>query len=349
MKIDTYVDDLDTQDDNPELELAILGCHKDFKSIVNSKIICRNEGFTGVDVKYLVGLWVLFTFQDKKVRDCFLKHEGILSWFSSLKLWHNDFVLHERLVWLEIEGVPVRAWNDDTFKSICKKWGEVMFIDNSDSSNRFTIRVCIKSSHQLLIFASTSVTLNKVSYSFRVRELCSWTPTFTTDSNDVDDEGFMEKEKIIESDKEEEDDVESVGDFNNMEGNGDFFTNKEDENVDLPINSDPFELESLIAKKGNYHATKKDTDTPKFPPGFTQSDNGEDKQELSDINKPDTMTMQSSDGKIDEIPKKYFGVSMLQQVEDTIKVNTALGFNMDGCQDMLQIMIADMGDKFVVK
>ncbi|GKG56046.1 hypothetical protein Tco_0577121, partial [Tanacetum coccineum] len=28
---------LESKDDNPELELAVLGCHKDFRSIANSK------------------------------------------------------------------------------------------------------------------------------------------------------------------------------------------------------------------------------------------------------------------------------------------------------------------------
>ncbi|GJZ59364.1 RNA-directed DNA polymerase, eukaryota, reverse transcriptase zinc-binding domain protein [Tanacetum coccineum] len=30
----------------------------------------------------------------------------------------------ERLIWLEIEGVPLRAWNNDMFTQICCQWGE---------------------------------------------------------------------------------------------------------------------------------------------------------------------------------------------------------------------------------
>ncbi|GJW69243.1 hypothetical protein Tco_0123667 [Tanacetum coccineum] len=47
-----------------------------------------------------------------------------MAWFSSLKPRHDDFVVEERLIWLEIEGVPIRAWNNDTFNQICSKWGE---------------------------------------------------------------------------------------------------------------------------------------------------------------------------------------------------------------------------------
>ncbi|GKB96189.1 hypothetical protein Tco_0982326, partial [Tanacetum coccineum] len=76
----------------------------------------------------------------------------------------------------------------------------------------FTIRVCIKSAHQMLIFASTSISVNKVTYSYRVRELCSWTPSFVSD-----DVGSMKKGNFVGSDKVEDDEKESVGDFYNNE------------------------------------------------------------------------------------------------------------------------------------
>ncbi|GJT58097.1 RNA-directed DNA polymerase, eukaryota, partial [Tanacetum coccineum] len=115
-----------------------------------------------------------------------------------------------------------------------------------------------------------------------------------------------------------------------------------------PSNSDPFELEHLIAINGNYKSNKQGSSTPKFPPGFTQSDDGDKQNDFSDVNKPEH-SIQSSQVKDDEVPREYVGVSMIQQVEDTIKVGIALGFNMDGCQDMLQKMIADMGDDIETK
>ncbi|GKB28400.1 reverse transcriptase domain, reverse transcriptase zinc-binding domain protein [Tanacetum coccineum] len=343
--------------ENNELELALIGCHKDFRSIANSKIICRNEGFTGVEVKYLGGLWVMFLFNDKQVRDSFLKHEGILSWFSLLEPWHDDFVLKERLVWLEIEGVLIRAWNNDTFKSICKKWGEVLFINDTDSSNRYSIRLCIKSSHASLIFASTLVTLRGVTYAFRVRELCCWTPTFAPEN---EEEGSEDKSSKAVSDNDAKDEEESVGEFFDNDGKETHF-NKDEENmmakdtVHQPTYSDPFELESLIAKNGNYQ--KQGSLTSKFPPGFTQSDGGDINRDLSRVSKPvaceggdaTSVNYEKSMQHDDEVTKKYVRVSMIQQVEDTIKVGIALGFNMEGCQDMLAKMIADMGDKDVNK
>ncbi|GKD95451.1 hypothetical protein Tco_1375288 [Tanacetum coccineum] len=118
-----------SQEASSRLSLALIGCYKDFRAI-NSRITCRNEGFV----------------------DSFLKHEGVLSWFSLLKPWHDDFVVKDRLIWLELEGVPLLAWNNDTFKKIGSRWGE------------------------------------GVSYAIRVRELCSWTPSFSISDEENEEE-----------------------------------------------------------------------------------------------------------------------------------------------------------------
>ncbi|GJU41066.1 putative RNA-directed DNA polymerase, eukaryota, reverse transcriptase zinc-binding domain protein [Tanacetum coccineum] len=248
-------------------------------------------------------------------------------------------------------GVPFRAWNNDTFKGICKKWGEVLFIDDTDTSNRYSIRFCIKSSHTSLIFASTLVTLFGVTYAYRVRELCCWTPNFANDAEDNKSDGSSSQAGSVN------DDEESVGGFFDNDGN-DAFPNADGQtkvNESSPHhNSDPFNLEPLIAKNGHYHS--KESLTPKFPPGFTQSVGNESNRDLSGVSKPmsgkcheDDSAHKKSIHSDDEVKRKYVGVSMIQQVEDTIKVGIALGFNMDGCQDMLAKMIADMGEKIETK
>ncbi|GJT35338.1 hypothetical protein Tco_0925757 [Tanacetum coccineum] len=267
----------------------------------------EDNSFSGVEIKYLGGLWVLFVFNDKHVRDKFLNHEGI-----------------------QLGMAPVGNG----------------------------IRLCIKSSHNSLIFTSTIVTLKGVTYAYRVRELCSWTSNFAPEAVDMKEEGYVAnvmEEGYVENssnadgrnvDEEEED---LMGELFCNDDNGTPHNKKENTDAQ-PFNSDHFELESLIATNGNYKSNKQGLSTPKFPPGFTQSDGGEKQHDFSDVNKHEFLvhheskSIQSSQVKDDEAPRKYVGVSMIQQVEDTIKVGIALGFNMDGCQDMLQKMIADMGD-----
>ncbi|GKE79347.1 reverse transcriptase domain, reverse transcriptase zinc-binding domain protein, partial [Tanacetum coccineum] len=180
-----------SQDNSNDFPLALLGCYKDFRAIASTRSMCHNKGFSNVDFKYLGGLWVLFDFESSESRDKFLNHKGILTWFYTLKPWYNDFVVDERLVWLEIEGVPIRAWDNQVFNKICSRWGKVIFIDDTDVWNRLSKRLCIKSTHANLIFVSIMVTLNNVTYTTRVRELCSWTPTFASLENDGNEDNLV--------------------------------------------------------------------------------------------------------------------------------------------------------------
>ncbi|GKE14058.1 hypothetical protein Tco_1421635, partial [Tanacetum coccineum] len=44
---------------------------------------------------------------------------------------NQDFVSDERVVWLDIEGVPLYAWSRKSFDKIGNKWGEVLNIEDS--------------------------------------------------------------------------------------------------------------------------------------------------------------------------------------------------------------------------
>ncbi|GJU48092.1 RNA-directed DNA polymerase, eukaryota, reverse transcriptase zinc-binding domain protein [Tanacetum coccineum] len=144
------------------------------------------------------------------VTDRFLKHEGIVSWFSTLKPWHDDFVTKDRLIWLEIEG----EYEEEYVGEISSKE------DDGKQQNR------------------------------------------------------EEEEKVAKDTCEQAND------------------------------SDPFELASLITKKFNYQNIQ------------------EDKGEASVHH--ESKSIQSSQVKENEALKKYMGVSMIQQVEDTIKVGISL-------------------------
>ncbi|GJZ68084.1 reverse transcriptase domain, reverse transcriptase zinc-binding domain protein [Tanacetum coccineum] len=187
----------------------------------NSRIMCRNKGFVGVETKYLGGLWVLFEFYDRDTRDSFIKHEGVLSWFSLLKPWHDDFVVDERLIWLELEGVPLLAWNNVTLKNICSIWGEVLYIDDNDNTN-------------------------------------SWTTSFSFGDEDNEEEQSVGFPSNNEDAIEKEDDVisvaESVGDILVKEPMEEYHSKQHDskdadDNGINTVDTDPFELADLIARK----------------------------------------------------------------------------------------------------
>ncbi|KAL4574270.1 hypothetical protein LXL04_021098 [Taraxacum kok-saghyz] len=183
---------------------AVIGCYKDVRAIENTRSMCHAEGFLDIEPIYLGGLWVLIDCQNTSTRDAFLAHNAFSSWFSILKPWHNDFVVTERIVWLEVEGIPLLAWGDETFRRIAAKWGELLFVDNSDGTNRCSIRMGVKTKHAALVYESTFLTVQAVEYCIRVRELSSWTPNFL--------EGFKDEQ---EDRSDGEGDTEKSVDFSN--------------------------------------------------------------------------------------------------------------------------------------
>nr|GEY07230.1 RNA-directed DNA polymerase, eukaryota [Tanacetum cinerariifolium] len=68
----------------------------------------------------------------------------------------HDFVSDERVVWVDIEGVPLNVWSRKTFLKIGKKWGETMDIKENLVSSYFKGNV----------------------YMARAKELFTWTPIF---------------------------------------------------------------------------------------------------------------------------------------------------------------------------
>ncbi|GKE19893.1 hypothetical protein Tco_1431405 [Tanacetum coccineum] len=167
-----------------------------------------------------------------QARDKFLKHKGVLTWFSSLKPWHDDFMVDERLIWLEIEG--------------------------------------------------------DVTYAIRVRELCSWTPSFAADNSDTDDEGSMEihdlekennfmgsiAESALNLDDMVNDHVNETNDqehgpniqeqvINTVESQGVACTHEK------PLYSDPFGLGPLIDKKCGKEDVANCFVTLEYPPGYS--------------------------------------------------------------------------------
>nr|GEW88919.1 RNA-directed DNA polymerase, eukaryota [Tanacetum cinerariifolium] len=306
-----------------DLPLAVLGCYKDFRSIANARSLCNSEGFLDVSFKYLGGLWLLFEFNSLEARNSFLKHD-------------------------EIEGVPIRAWEDDVFKSICNKWGEVIFSDDFDLCNRLCKRVCIKSKHNQLVFATIFVTLMNVTYAIRVCELCSWTPTFVEIDSDREDDEMQGNNGT---------DVVSVGGLS-VDVNGEVQINADDihdqaEEANVPssdhepqqhdLDSDPFGLEPLINKKVGTKTASQSSVTPMFPPGFSPLPD-DDVTGHSDthhcIKPPDSESSHSSHG----VNNKQIGFSMIERLEETIKIGTALGLNMEGCENTLATLIANNGE-----
>nr|GEV98153.1 RNA-directed DNA polymerase, eukaryota, reverse transcriptase zinc-binding domain protein [Tanacetum cinerariifolium] len=134
--------------------------------------------FSGLKFSYLGGFWILIEFESSQSCTKFELHEGINSWFSILTKWVPRFKIKDRVVWIDIEGIPLRAWSQSNFERIARKWGELVHLDNSNVPNKYSMRVCVKTNVQHIIVESFKVVLEGKIATIRAKEVTGWIPDF---------------------------------------------------------------------------------------------------------------------------------------------------------------------------
>nr|GEZ95100.1 reverse transcriptase domain, reverse transcriptase zinc-binding domain protein [Tanacetum cinerariifolium] len=92
----------------------------------------------------------------------------------------------------------------------------------------------------------------------------------------------------------------------------------------------------------------KGSETPNFPPGFTPTSSHNQQDGLHDHNYVQYVGSESSHKALGDLHKPV-GVSLLERLEETIKVGLALGLNMEGCENSLATLIAKNGELMVDK
>ncbi|GKD55956.1 RNA-directed DNA polymerase, eukaryota [Tanacetum coccineum] len=56
-------------------------------------------------------------------------------YFTQRKLVSHNFIPDERMIWIEIDGLPLNAWTTNAFKKIAGNWGETVFVDEDADEN----------------------------------------------------------------------------------------------------------------------------------------------------------------------------------------------------------------------
>nr|GEY51299.1 RNA-directed DNA polymerase, eukaryota, reverse transcriptase zinc-binding domain protein [Tanacetum cinerariifolium] len=282
---------------------------------------------------------------------------GELKSFSSIP---NIRVLsqnEERIVWIDIKGVPLHAWSRATFTKKISRWGEVMELEENKVDFFARKRIYIKTKTEDNISEKFKVVLRSKVFVIRAKELFVWSLVF----KEVDDEGYcsdVESSKegeslkgeprqfIMQDNDRDEEEVVSETCFGDE-------TDKVvgDTDIEQPVceskhSSDPFDIYGLLRKQGADNIDKRvDNDQPQgddsaakivenehelfenvadssipFPPGFTPP-NPKD----ASIEHEGLMEMVFFN-----LKKK--GGSILELLDDVIKVGQDMGFSMVGCE-----------------
>lgn len=279
------------------------------------------------------------------------------SWFSELIPACTDFYPEGRILWVEIEGVPLKLWSDKTFSKIVARWGELLEMDDSDENCFHSRRLCVLTKAHLNVFENFKITFKGRSFWIRAKEVSGWVPELV---DDFDDDVLSENESLIAGDKLVNDDKFSVhSDIGEVPETD--FVNSSEQNGSK--STDPFDIYSLLNKQKAGKMDRGESNTPSHPPGFTPDDmgniskgNGDNEDVFNDnmgdeggqeanedvLSKGDNEKSASFDRfKHSESPKA--GGSFVGLMEEVVKVGLTMGYNMDGVVNNLSEIIGSHG------
>ncbi|GJR29732.1 nucleotide-binding alpha-beta plait domain-containing protein [Tanacetum coccineum] len=359
---------------NQEYSLCLLGKVKEFASLTNLKVVLAKEGFSNFEIKYMGGFWVMIVFQDDETKNRFQSNVAAGSWFSQIIQAHNEFNLEERVMWVEIEGVPCKWWSKNTFKRIASRWGTMLNGEELEEGGFHSNRLCICTKMKTVLVESFKMVYRGKVCWVRAIEVPGWVPDFEEDSD------------VESNDGSHEDEVQGVtsGDRNNLEGDSDvdevLETCFEDESIKQsmdenfvrqsePQSEDPFGIYEVLNKKMNVcNNGSMSEGSRKYPPGFTPNDAGATPLDVPDDASDENRT---SNGKEDggSVEKQtrvrnavctdanesmcsgHFkksvaprtGGSIIQLIDDLVTVGQTMGYDMTGCIKNLEEIIKSQG------
>ncbi|GJW37186.1 hypothetical protein Tco_0060106 [Tanacetum coccineum] len=92
-----------------DFSLSLMGTVKDIIAMPNLYVALEKKGFQNLSLTYLESLWVLIETISISAKEKLLNHTCVGPWFSSLKPACNSFVSDERVVWISLEGLPLKV------------------------------------------------------------------------------------------------------------------------------------------------------------------------------------------------------------------------------------------------
>nr|GEW68689.1 nucleotide-binding alpha-beta plait domain-containing protein [Tanacetum cinerariifolium] len=247
------------------------------------RMVLGNEGFNDVDLRYMGGIWIMIGTKMEDTKAKFRSCLGATSWFSQIIQVSKEFVIDERITWVDIEGIPLKLWSKSMFNIIAAKWGKMLYLEKLDERCLYSKRLCILTTGKSNILETFKIIHKGKRFSVRAKETTGWIPDF---DEQEEDNSESEDEQSICFIKEDFDgsDVKKEGD-NNVSMVPDSV--KEDVNVqakekgnDFDVNNSlgPFELYPLLNKKKNVKEKmdkSNGTVSIPFPPRFTLCDETE--------------------------------------------------------------------------
>ncbi|GJY36637.1 RNA-directed DNA polymerase, eukaryota [Tanacetum coccineum] len=266
-----------------DLSCSLMGNVKDINALSNLYVIFPKEGFENINLTYLGGFWVLIEADSIASKEKISKHIGFTSWFKELLPASNAFVSKERLVWISVEGLPIKTWNCNTFAKTVSPWGKLSEVEADENLSLPYKKLCVITSPNVIINNMIKVIAKGQVYWLCVKELDAWAPDFSNDLNDnsSSDGEYEDNEVGLSGGKKRSecnfdvDEGEFVKDAEIEHVSGSSCINNKDDvsenhgsSKEQKINSkDPFRIYKLLNRSKDKEVSKRVD--PIFPPGFT--------------------------------------------------------------------------------
>nr|GEY65551.1 hypothetical protein [Tanacetum cinerariifolium] len=195
---------------------------------------------------------------EEETMKAFHENKSMGSWFSQIVQAHKEFVIEERVIWVEIEGVPCKWWSKKTFNRIASRWGNLLNAKELEEGGYHSNRLCIRTKINMAVVESFKMLYRGKTCWVHAIEVLGWVPDF---KDDCDDDDFESNDgtQVVEGPEEECGEIK-------------------------PQSEDPFGVYELLdIKKKVTNNEGESQNSPTYPPGFTPNDNVEDNINTSNV------------------------------------------------------------------
>ncbi|GKE46653.1 hypothetical protein Tco_1477911 [Tanacetum coccineum] len=210
-----------------------------------------------------------------------------------------------------------------TFKRIAAKWGELLDVDDYHESNLYSKRICILFKVCEHIHESFKIVFRGKVYWVHASEVLGWTLKFSEEEE--------EDELSVEDNND--------GRINNLEANNGIDESDVEEVLETLVGG-PKCLEEGLNEGNTVNLDMKDYgENERDDNSFVNLEDGKDNSES--VNK-NSESKRSGHSKYSVLPRT--GVSILNLIEEVLKVGQTMGYNMDGCINDITEIIESQGE-----
>ncbi|GJY55674.1 hypothetical protein Tco_0454789 [Tanacetum coccineum] len=286
----------------------------------NMYVICRNEGFLDLNIHHVGGYWIWIQFPSSMSCSKFQENESLKRLYSIKRAPMPNFKIDERILWIEVSGLPLCAWGSMAYKNIASSFGKFsLFFEKEEStalSSGVDFYISTKSHNSSRLIVQV----------------------------DIKNESFEEVDHVSESNDEQPiDDFEILQTkLNNMDEQA--FDNELGTEGDKKDGENRYSIDSpkkKMEEDTNFNSTNSETKDNSSdlsrPPGFEFM-----KKSFSSSSNCSTSFARRRKNDIK-------GFSLLSELNQIIDVGSSLGYDVRGCKKTLNKMIKGIGIHMVDK